>query len=84
MEYNCMLTTFDNPFDPYEQFDQWFLFDMEKGYNTCGTLMRIAKVSDEMSEHEQNIEIERAINEIVDHDILCIYRKVTHALTPVS
>ena len=32
-EYNCMLTTFDNPFDPFEQFTSWFLFDTEKGYN---------------------------------------------------
>ena len=30
---NCALTTFDNPFDPFEQFNSWFMFDCEKGYN---------------------------------------------------
>ena len=44
MDNKCMLTTFDNPFDPFEQFTSWFLFDVEKGYNTCGRLARIAKL----------------------------------------
>ena len=39
----CMLTTFDNPFNPFEQFVQWRLFDIEKGYYTCEYLARIAK-----------------------------------------
>ena len=46
MEYEVMLTTFDNPFDPFEQFTSWFLFDVEKGYNTCSHLARIAQLED--------------------------------------
>ncbi len=72
-----MLTTFDNPFDPFDQFTSWFLFDIEQGYNTCGRLARIAKTSDELSEKENNIEIERAIDEIIKYDFLNIYKKVT-------
>ena len=76
MENEYMLTTFDNPFDPFEQFTSWFLFDVEKGYNTCAYLARIANVSDENSDEENNREIERAIDEIILYDFMNIYKKV--------
>ena len=72
----CRLTTIDNPFDPFTQFDDWFLFDTEKGYNSCSRLDRITRLSDEMSEVEINNEIERAIDEIIKYDFLNIYKKV--------
>ena len=77
MANECMLTTFDNPFDPFEQFTSWFMFDVEKGYNSCGYLARIAKISDDMSEEEVDRETERAIDEIILYDPLNIYKKVT-------
>ncbi len=73
----CMLTTFDNPYDPFEQFTSWFLFDIEKGYNSCAYLGRIARTSDQLSEEENELEIERAIDEIIKYDFRNIYKKVT-------
>ena len=73
----CRLTTFDNPYDPFEQFTSWFLFDVEKGYNTCSYLGRIARTSDQLSEEENELEIERAIDEIIKYDFRNIYKKVT-------
>ena len=75
-----MLTTFDNPFDPFEQFTDWLMFDVEKGYNTCSYLARIAKLTDDMSDQEVNDEIERAIDEIIQYDFMNIYKKVTKAV----
>lgn len=72
-----MLTTFDNPFNPFTQFEQWYLFDVDKGYNSSAYLARIAKLDDSMSEKETNEEIERAIDEIIRYDFMNIYRKVT-------
>ena len=43
------LTTFGNPYDPFEQFTQWFMFDEEKGYHTTAYLGRIARTSDQLS-----------------------------------
>ncbi len=75
MSNDFMLTTIDNPFDPFEQFTSWLLFDKEKGYDCCERLARIANTSDEMTEKEINNEIERAIDEIIKYDILDIYKK---------
>ena len=71
-----MLTTSDNPFNPYEDFTSWFLFDVEKGYNTCSYLARIARTSNQLSDKENNVEIERAIDEIIKNDFRDIYLKI--------
>ena len=71
-----MLTTFDNPYDPFEQFNLWFMFDIEKGYNTCSYLARIVQTSDDMTQKEVDEEVERAIDEIIKYDFLDIYKKV--------
>ena len=80
MDTETMLTTFDNPYDPFDDFVHWFLFDVEKGYNTCGKLARIARSSEEFSTIEDKRETERAIDEIIDHDFLNIYKKITRNL----
>ena len=77
MTSDCMLTTIDNPFDPFEQFTSWLLFDNDKGYNSCGRLMRIAKVTDDMSQEEYDAEIERAIDALIKEDIMNVFKKVT-------
>jgi hypothetical protein len=74
----CMLTTFDNPYNPFNQFDQWLLFDMEKGYNSCAYLDRIAKTSDEFTDEENDRAIEAAIDEIIRYDFMNIYRKIKY------
>ena len=72
----CMLTTVDNPFNPFDQFDDWMRFDMDKGYNSCSYLARIANTSDALTDEENNAEVERAIDEIISLDFQDLYRKV--------
>lgn len=76
MARKCMLTTVDNPYDPAKQFTLWFMFDIEKGYNSCTYLGRIARTSEQLSDEENELEIERAIDEIIKYDFMNIYRKV--------
>lgn len=71
-----MLTTVDNPFNPFTQFDDWMNYDREKGYYTCEYLARIAKTSDDLSEEENAEQIDEAIDEIVRLNVLGIYKKV--------
>jgi hypothetical protein len=63
------LTTVDNPFDPIDDFDNWYAFDLLKGYDSCGLLARIAKTSDTLSDKEYELEVERAIDEIIKYDL---------------
>ena len=57
MEKECMLTTFDNPYNPFDDFTSWFMFDIEKGYNTCSYLGRIVNLSDDLCQKEVDEEV---------------------------
>ena len=76
----CALTTFDNPFNPFSDFTQWFLYDEKKGYHSTAYLGRIARTSDQLSEEENDKETERAIDEIIKYDFRNIYKKVKKTL----
>ena len=72
----CALTTIDNPYDPFEQFNEWFRFDCDKKHYSCSLLDRVARTSDQLSEQENDREIERAIDEIIKYDLENKYKKI--------
>ena len=74
---SSMLTTVDNPFNPFKDWDKWFQFDEEKGYHSCQYLARIAKTSADLSDSDYEREVDRAIDEILELNVLGIYKKVT-------
>lgn len=71
-----MLTTYDNPYDPFAQWDEWFAWDQRAGYHTPGLLDRIARVPDEGSEIDQYLAVQDAIDEIVRENVTGMHRKV--------
>lgn len=71
------LTTIDNPYNPFKDWNSWFLFDVEKGYNSCAYLARVTHTSNQLSDKENDEEIEKAIDEIIKNDPFNIYRKVS-------
>lgn len=71
-----MLTTFDNPYDPFEDFDRWWVYDEMNRHATSGLLARVIVSSDELSQADQFVAMEQAIDEILDNDVLGIYLKV--------
>lgn len=73
---NSMLTTTDNPFNPFTQWDEWLAFDTRMGYGTLNYLARVTTTSDSLSPADQAQAIELAIDEIVEMNILGIYEKV--------
>ena len=74
--YVCMVTTNDNPYDPFEQYDSWLQFDKVKGYDSSERVARIAVITDDMTEHEVDVEWERAIDEVIKYDFMNVYTKV--------
>jgi hypothetical protein len=72
-----MLTTVDNPHDPFESFAPWYAWDEGMGYHTSSFLARIVMPSDALSETQQNSEHTSAIDEIIKENSSGLYRKVT-------
>lgn len=79
-----MLTTVDNPFNPFTQFDEWFDWDARSGYNTPSVLARLVFSSNDMSAADQQLAIQVAIDEIVRENVTGVYRKVTSDGKPTT
>ena len=74
----CTLTTIDNPYNPFEQFTEWLMFDKEMEYDTCEYLARMVQphLRDDLSQQEENVITESVIDEIIKNNPLGIYVKV--------
>lgn len=72
-----MLTTYDNPYSPFDQFNEWLLFDIQMGYNSCDRLGRIVKLEDDMSDAEKEKAMQNAIDEIIKYDDAGIFVRAT-------
>lgn len=79
-----MLTTVDNPFDPFTQFEEWYAFDVRKGYGSLSFLARIANVSPDLSLPNQSQAIETAIDEIIKENVSGMWRKVSKDINKES
>ena len=73
MAKEIRLTTFDNPFDPFDDFANWLLFDNQHGYFTVNKLDRLSNYTEDMTDEEMSIEHDRVVDEIItisDEEIL--------------
>jgi hypothetical protein len=76
MDY--MVTTTDNPYNPFTDFDSWYAFDESHGYHTTGLLARLVFTSEELSDEDQDLAIDLAMDEIIKENITGVYIKVTN------
>jgi hypothetical protein len=79
-----LLTTVDNPFDPWTQWEEWLQWDSRAGYNTPGLLARIANTSNDLSDADQHVILQQAIDEIVRENVMGVHRKVKRGDVPVA
>lgn len=74
-----MLTTIDNPYDPFTDYDRWLTYDEQQGYYTNEYLARITKTAEDLSPEDEALAIEAGIDEIVQLNVLGIYKKVSRS-----
>lgn len=72
------VTTIDNPYDYFTQFNEWYSFDESKGYCTCEFVDRLIFDSDQLSDEDNAAELERVVDEIVKYNIIGLYKKVEY------
>lgn len=76
------LTTHDNPYSPFDDFNKWFMFDNDHGYHSCAYLARVARTSDALTPDENSKALEEAIDDIIRLDFDGVYMKVEKEASP--
>ena len=84
MAEEVMLSTIDNPYNPFDNFDQWYMFDelkarQENRPTCCGYLARVDYSSDEVSEAEQIQTMNDIIDEILTLNLSGKFIKLTRS-----
>jgi hypothetical protein len=82
--FESMLTTVDNPFDPFTQFKPWYSYDLASGYHTLALLARIINSSPELSEADELLANESAIDEIIKENVSGMHRRLTREVEQAS
>jgi len=60
-----MLSLATNPHNPWTEYALWKNFDTREGFDTAGLLARTISTSDAISEADQNVATEQAIESIL-------------------
>ncbi len=72
-----MLTTVDNPYNPFYQYDEWNAWDTGMGYYTASYLARVIVTADDLSDADENDALEQAIDEIIRENVFGVHIRVT-------
>lgn len=79
---DVMLTTYDNPYSPFTQYEAWWKYDKILGHETCETLAKESNVSDVASDEQNEQTIIDAMKRICEQNpmIYKIVRKTDYPL----
>lgn len=73
LRHDVLVTTVDNPINPFVDFEGWMNLDIAMGYDTCGLVSQMFMGYDNMSDEDQAIEYARMIRDLFAHDPLGVY-----------
>ena len=77
MAKEYMLSTMDNPWNPFRNFDEWLQFDTSHNYNTLGYVARIANTDSDMDDETYSKAVNAAIDDILKYNPLDVYIRVS-------
>lgn len=80
MAVHSMVTTTDNPYDPFTEFREWYNFDVSHGYHTSSLVARLTVTSDNLSDLDQREAIDLVVDEIVSENVSGMFVKVTREI----
>ena len=64
-----MLSTTDNPFNPWTHYDQWFEWDTSRGYNTASYLATVVQLINANGRVSDDEALALAIDDILEFNI---------------
>lgn len=70
MTENVWVTTSDNPYDYFTEYEKWYDFDESHRYSTSGLVARLANTNNELTDDQMNYDIENAITDICENSSL--------------
>nr|DAQ77779.1 MAG TPA: hypothetical protein [Caudoviricetes sp.] len=73
LRHDVLVTTVDNPINPFVDFEGWMNLDIAMGYDTCSLVNQMFMGYDNMSDEDQAIEYARMIRDLFAHDPLGVY-----------
>jgi len=60
------ITTYDNPFDYFTQFDEWLAYDRTHEYYTLEYIARLIRLAPDLSDEEENLEYKRVFESMLE------------------
>lgn len=71
-----MVSTSDNPYNPFTEPDEWDAFDRQRGYNTWNYLTRLAPEAPSLEQDEYDKILQEAIDEVLRFNLTGNYIRV--------
>ena len=73
---NSVVTTIDNPWNPFTQFREWFAWDNHHHYETCRWLDHYAFTSNDLSDEQIDDDVTNAQNKLLARNPYSLHVKI--------
>ena len=73
---DCMVTTMDNPENPFTHFSRWLEYDITHGYNTLGLWGYFTEASSLMDDDEYDYEAELGIDKLLENSFYGLHYRL--------